>query len=152
MTVNPHDEAHPNHHEITVLLIRDKICTNKTSGYSTLGAAYRAEACNANLSCTICKDTGVVLGGNVAHEIGHLMGCRYDNGVDRDCTPMADVNAYVTSPCIQKANSSWPSCSRKSMHVLLKKRYRRLPAGRTPRSQLPITAMTHGAMYDAIFQ
>jgi len=104
-----------------------------------LGAAYTAEACNANLSFAICKDTAVVLGRTVAHEIGHLMGCRYDNGVETDCTPLTDdVNAYVMSPRVQMGTSSWSSCSRNSMHKFLENC--RLRAGRTPSSQLRITA------------
>jgi hypothetical protein len=59
MTVNPNDEAHRNHQDIAFLLTRVNICANKTSDCSMIVAAYTAEACNANLSCVICKDTGL---------------------------------------------------------------------------------------------
>jgi hypothetical protein len=74
VTVNPRDEAHSNHHDIAFLLTQVNICDTKPSGCGMLGAGYKAQACNANWSCAICKDTGLDLGGTVAHEIGHLIG------------------------------------------------------------------------------
>lgn len=118
MTVNPRDVEHPNHHDIAVLLTRFDICTDKCD-CSLLGLANTAQACKANLSCAIFKDTGLVLGVTVTQEIGHVMGCGHD-GVQSDCMPMADdVNAYVMSPHVQMATSSWSSCSRNSTQDFL---------------------------------
>lgn len=106
-----------------------------------LGADYTAEAPNANVSCAICKDTGLVLGGTVEHEIGHLMGCRHDNGVDRDRTPMADnVNASVISPRVSSCVFKLFILQHEVHAGVSIKLSWRFPAGRTPRSQLPITA------------
>jgi hypothetical protein len=94
--VNPRDEGHPNRHDIAVLLTRFDICTDNMSDCGLLGLAYTAQACNANLSCAICKDTGMVLGVTDAHEISHVMSCGHGGGLQSDCAPMADdVNGYV---------------------------------------------------------
>jgi hypothetical protein len=55
-----------------------------------------------------------------AHEICHVMGCGHDDRVQSDCASMTDkVNAYVMSPDVRMAISSWPSCNRKSMKEFL---------------------------------
>jgi thrombospondin motif-containing protein 13 len=73
VTMKPRDEAQSNH-DLVVLLTQVNIFATKTSGRGMVGAGYTAQACNATWSCVICKDTGMDLGGTVAHDIGHLMG------------------------------------------------------------------------------
>jgi hypothetical protein len=81
---------------------------------------YQAKACEPNSSCAICEDTGLGLSITVAREIGHLMGCKNDDGADTHCKPMDDDgNFYVMSPTVKTGISSWSSCSRKSMKEFL---------------------------------
>jgi hypothetical protein len=102
MTVKPPDEAQPIRHGIAVLLTRVNICGKKKSGCSLLGLAYQARACKADRSCASCEDTGLGLSITVAHEIGHLMGCKHDDGTDTRCKPMDDDgNFYVMSPTLK---------------------------------------------------
>ena len=151
--VNPRDEAHPNHHDIAVLLTRVKLCRNETSGCGKIGVAYTYNACKANMSCILCKDTGLGLSVTVAHEIGHLMGCRHDNGVETDCTPMADDGSlYVMSPNIQIGISSWSSCSRNSMQEFLQNGLGDCLLDEPQDHSFRFPQMPPGAMYDANFQ
>jgi hypothetical protein len=152
-TVNPRDVAHPNHHDIAVLLTRFDICTDNMSDCGLLGLAYTAQACNPNMSCAICEDTGMVLGVTVAHEIGHLMGCGHDDGVQSDCMPMADdVNNYVMAPDVQMATSRWSSCSRKFMQEFLDNGLGDCLLDEPQDHNFRLPQMPPGAMYDADFQ
>jgi hypothetical protein len=152
-TVNPQDEAHPNHHDIAVLLTRLDICTDNMSDCGLLGLAYTAQACNPNLSCAICEDTGLLLGVTVAHEIGHIMGCEHDDGVHSNCTPMADeVNAYVMSADVQMATSGWSSCSRAFMQEFLENGLGDCLLDEPQDHNFRLPQIPPGVMYDANYQ
>jgi len=153
MTVNPRDEAHPNNHDIAVLLTGVTFCSNETSNCSLLGVAYKSGGCTASHSCVVCKDTGLDLSVTVAHEIGHLFGIGHDDGKETDCTPVADDgNIYVMSPLIKMGISSWSSCSRKSMQEFLESGRGDCLLNVPQDHSFRLPQMPPGAIYDANFQ
>ncbi|XP_021935392.1 A disintegrin and metalloproteinase with thrombospondin motifs 12-like [Zootermopsis nevadensis] len=152
-SVNPQDVTHPNHHDIAVMLTRFDICTSNMTECELLGLAHVAQACNPNMSCAICEDSGLVLGVTVAHEVGHVMGCGHDDGVDSECQPMADeVNAHVMSPFVQMATANWSTCSKKFMQEFLDSGLGDCLLDEPQAHNFKFPEMPPGAMYDANFQ
>jgi hypothetical protein len=153
VSVNPQDLSHPNHHDIAVLLTRYDICADNMSDCGLLGLAYLAQACNPNMTCAICEDSGLVLGVTVAHEVGHVMGCGHDDGIDSECKPFADeVNAHVMSPYVQMATSDWSTCSKKFMQEFLDNGLGDCLLDEPQEHNFKFPEMPPGAMYDANFQ
>jgi len=152
-SVNPSDVAHPNHHDIAVLLTRYDICADKKSDCGLLGLANVAEACNPDRSCAICEDSGLVLGVTVTHEVGHVMGCGHDDGVESACQPQPDeYYAYVMSPYVQMATLNWSVCSKKFMQEFLDNDLGECLLDEPQDHNFKIPEMPPGAMYDANYQ
>ncbi|KAJ9585149.1 hypothetical protein L9F63_003040, partial [Diploptera punctata] len=152
-SVNPPAFSHPNHHDIAILLTRYDLCSDNMSRCGLLGLAYVAQACNANMSCAINEDSGLVLGVVVTHEVGHIMGCGHDNPNDTGCKSNADeFNSHVMSPYVQLATANWSTCSKKFMQEFLEYDLGDCLLDEPQDHNFKTIDMPPGAMYDATFQ
>lgn len=69
--LNPPEDAHPNHHDVAILVTREDICSRANTPCSTLGVAHVAGMCQPDRSCSVNEDNGITLAHTIAHELGH---------------------------------------------------------------------------------
>ncbi|VEN49794.1 unnamed protein product [Callosobruchus maculatus] len=111
------NQAKEGHHDVSILLSRDNICSKNESniGNATcnyLGVAKIRSMCKPG--CAIVQDKGIATSYTIAHELGHVFGMLHDE--DKKC---ANFNRDITSVNIM-SNSvhsrykpfKWSPCSK----------------------------------------
>ncbi|XP_066903707.1 A disintegrin and metalloproteinase with thrombospondin motifs 6 [Halyomorpha halys] len=143
--INPKDEKHPNHHDLAVLLTGRDICDEADSCHY-VGLAESNGACRPKRQAAICKDTGLMLGYIIAHQIAHTLGVGHDSA---DWS--AEGTSSVMSPLITLSPKIWTEQSRNAVLSSIKKRQLRCLED-YPASEFKVTDILPGVMYDADYQ
>lgn len=71
LSLGPHNDTHPHHHDVAILLTRKDICANQNTPCGTLGVAHIGGMCKTSRSCNINEDNGITSAHTIAHELGH---------------------------------------------------------------------------------
>lgn len=117
--INPKDDAHPNHHDMAILITRLDVCDDmKMCGW--LGAARVGGVCDPNHQVALCQDVGLRLGFVIAHQIGHALGLPHDTIAECGCKDKTQGGAFtVMSPSMSTRTAAWSNCSREALHHFL---------------------------------
>ncbi|KAG8200338.1 hypothetical protein JTE90_028520 [Oedothorax gibbosus] len=151
--VNPKDDAHPNHHDVAILLTRYNICTKANEPCSTLGLAEVAGMCQPHRSCNVNEDTGLALAYTVAHEMGHNFGMSHD-GPHNGCQAPFGERQHVMSPHLNSDTSPlvWSNCSRDEITKFLDRDWGNCLDDEPSDHEFYFPELPPGAMYDANHQ
>ncbi|XP_011676907.2 A disintegrin and metalloproteinase with thrombospondin motifs 18 [Strongylocentrotus purpuratus] len=106
------------HHDHSILLTGNDICSWKNEPCDTLGFAPIGGMCSKYRSCTINEDTGLGLAFTVAHESGHSFGMVHDG----DGNACRKSGGDIMSPTLSghSGRFTWSACSRKSLDDFLR--------------------------------
>uniref|UniRef100_A0A182JQ27 Peptidase M12B domain-containing protein n=1 Tax=Anopheles christyi TaxID=43041 RepID=A0A182JQ27_9DIPT len=102
------------HHDVALLLTREKICRNPAENCDTLGLAELGTICR-DTACAIVQDNGLSASFTIAHELGHVLGMPHDD--DHRCQRYrsdSSGNNRIMSRTIDHNTHpwQWSNCSR----------------------------------------
>lgn len=148
--MNPPDDAHPNHHDVAVLLTRYNICSRMNEPCSTLGLSQVSGLCQSHRSCNINEDTGLALAYTIAHELGHNFGMHHDTQASGCELHEGSAVQYVMSPQLSVKASPliWSNCSRLSITKFLDRDWGYCLNDEPSPHEFAFPVLPPGVMYD----
>uniref|UniRef100_A0A6I8NS37 ADAM metallopeptidase with thrombospondin type 1 motif 7 n=1 Tax=Ornithorhynchus anatinus TaxID=9258 RepID=A0A6I8NS37_ORNAN len=150
--INTKSDAHPQHHDVAVLLTRKDICAAMNKPCETLGLSHVSGMCQPHRSCNINEDTGLPLAFTVAHELGHSFGIQHD-GSGNDCEPVGK-RPFIMSPQLLYDTSplTWSRCSREYVTRFLDRGWGLCLDDPPAKNVIDFPSVPPGVLYDVSHQ